>query len=137
MQKTINILFLDDMEERISMFSNLFLENRSLFGEAGFDLRGVATADAALQALTEKHWDVVCLDHDLGGQVFVESGKGTGYEVAQYIGQQHEYNDQTIFIHSWNPDGAKKMCNELLNFAYIPFSQQYCKIVLDFAIGMV
>ena len=137
MQKRVNVLFLDDMEERTCVFSTMFTENRHRFGEAGFDLRCVANADAALQALGEKHWDVVCLDHDLGGKVFVESGKGTGFEVAEWIGKQPEYNDQTVFVHSWNPDGAKKMCERLLNFAFIPFSQEYCKIVLDFAVSQV
>lgn len=136
MSKTINILFLDDMQERTHLFAHYFMSRRNLFTEKGkdFDLRAVETAEDALSALKEKHWDVVCLDHDLGGKVFVESGKGTGFEVAEWIGGQSEYSGQTIIIHSWNIDGAKAMASKLLNYAQIPFGGEFLKMTFEFAL---
>jgi CheY-like chemotaxis protein len=69
----------------------------------------VETAREAITKLIESSWDYLFLDHDLGGQTMVASGKNTGYEVAEWIEQNPECHPQNIIIHSFNPTGALKM----------------------------
>lgn len=46
----------------------------------------VDKAHEAIQALKDHTFDLICLDHDLGGQVMVDSSReDTGAEVARYI----------------------------------------------------
>jgi hypothetical protein len=134
MQKTINILFLDDMEERTAHFCKVFMQQRERFTSGGkdFDLRAVPTADLAVAALKEKHWDFITLDHDLGGQTYVPSGDDTGYAVAKAISEDSAYDNQTVFIHSWNPDGVKNMQGVLKKSMSVPFGTEYPKMVVDF-----
>ena len=42
----------------------------------------VKTALEAIDKLASEEWSLVSLDHDLGDLEMVESGPGTGYEVA-------------------------------------------------------
>jgi CheY-like chemotaxis protein len=57
--------------------------------------------------------EVLLLDHDLGGQVYVDSHQeNTGYQLAKYI-RDSERQYLQIIIHSLNVVGARKMYNEL------------------------
>ena len=119
------------MEERWIVFKNIMARSNLI------DVEWASSAAEAKRQLAMRHWDVVCLDHDLGGKTFVDSDENSGFEVAKVIGNDPSYNDQTVFVHSWNPDGARNMCNALMNYAYIPFSKDYCEIVFRFALDQV
>jgi len=54
----------------------------------------------------------------LGGKVYVPSGPGTGYEVAQFLLFEHENNTPQIIVHSFNPTGAQNM-QELLSKKFL------------------
>jgi DNA-binding response OmpR family regulator len=79
------------------------------------------TAKDAIEWLSTEKYDIVFLDHDLGGGAYLESGPGTGYEVAQYIASDSKYNEVPIIIHSWNPVGAENMKKLIPHAAYCPF----------------
>jgi CheY-like chemotaxis protein len=96
----MKILVLDDDENRLIIF------RRKLIGHV---VTCVTTSTEAIQQLESYQFDVVCLDHDLGGQAFVESGPGTGYEVAQWLATNENRQPQQIFIHSFNEPAAKRM----------------------------
>ena len=80
----------------------------------GFSIvRIVETAEDAIDALIEADdWDLVCLDHDLGGEEMVDSpGQGAGYEVACWL--EANRPGQAVVIHSLNPVGRDKMAAAL------------------------
>jgi CheY-like chemotaxis protein len=67
------------------------------------------TAQAAIDRLRDERWDVLCLDHDLGGQQMVESGPGTGYEVAKWLEGNKDRIPERIVLHSYNEPGRANM----------------------------
>ncbi len=95
------VLFLDDDDSRITKARQDFI---------GHSFVAVKTAQEAIEELSRRQFDLVCLDHDLGDQVMVDSGPGTGYEVAQFIAQMPiDERPQAIMVHSFNPVGAQNM----------------------------
>lgn len=57
-------------------------------------------------------YDVVCLDHDLGGQVFVPSEHpNTGYAFAKWLADSDKKSP--VIVHSMNPPGAERMVQRL------------------------
>lgn len=100
-----DILILDDDMGRHHAFA------RTLIGNA---VVHVCTAKEAIQAMSQRRFDIVFLDHDLGGGSVPESsGPGTGYEVACWVRDNPERQPQTIIVHSFNPVGARNMLNVL------------------------
>lgn len=112
----MKVLFLDDDESRHDVVEH--------WPSAG-DVTHVRTVDQALKALRRERFDVVCLDHDLGGQQMVESHEGTGYHVAQAIAKEPAWHLGRVIVHSWNPEGARRMAEKLreagLDVVRIPF----------------
>ena len=93
----IKVLALDDDLQRLKYFEYWSMQY-------DFDLTCVQTAKEAIDCLKASEFpctdeiadfperevtgigfDVIFLDHDLGGQIYVPSGKETGYEVAEYL----------------------------------------------------
>jgi hypothetical protein len=124
----IKVLFLDDDTERWETFSEIV-------GSHSFiDLVWVKTSSKAIKALDNTYWDIICLDHDLGGKSFVDSfEKNTGYTVAKKIGTDSKYNEDLIFIHSWNPIGADNISNILSKSIKLPFNNDFAHIIVDHA----
>lgn len=108
------ILFLDDDPARWGIFSRL------LIGTANTVVWAETSKDA-IRHLSSNDFDVVLLDHDLGGRIFVESGPGTGYEVARWLEMHPDKIPEKVIIHSLNPDGAQNINNVLPNAVQIPF----------------
>jgi len=116
----MKILFLDDDINR-----------RRLFRESckDHDLSEVETSDDAIKFL-EKYspYDLVSLDHDLGGQVYVASDEKSGYHVALYISQMSKDKlPKKVIIHSYNFVGAKKMFDvlrDIVDVVYEPFNMR-------------
>lgn len=99
------ILILDDDQNRLNIFK------RNLIGHI---LTTTSTAQAAIDQLNINNpFDYVFLDHDLGGEGFVQSGPGTGYEVALWLSNHPEKKPEHIIIHSFNPIGSQKMSSVL------------------------
>ncbi len=94
------ILILEDDHERHEAFRLKFKDE---------DVLIVETAKEAIAHLKLEDFDILFLDHDLGGKVYVESGPGTGYEVACFLEENKGLKPKQIIIHSLNPVGAKKM----------------------------
>ncbi len=102
----MKILILDDDTDRHAQFK---------LNYASHELTHVLTADEAIEALKHNIFDVVCLDHDLGGMQMVDSWgtEPTGYLVAKWIAMNPDRKPKMIYIHSFNPDGARNMHNIL------------------------
>lgn len=84
------------------------------------------TADEAIEALSsEESWSAVFLDHDLGGEVFVDSSEhNTGMTVAQWM-IDNGIKADVVVVHSMNEPAAKEMQARLQTAGYhtlrIPF----------------
>jgi hypothetical protein len=116
-----SVLFLDDDPIRLDRFKSLM----------PYAVQ-VSTADEAMEALTEDSYDVIFLDHDLGGEIFVDSDvHNTGATVALWLSDNLTYiqHKSLIVIHSFNPVGVDYMYNLLKDsyktikapFGSIPF----------------
>lgn len=72
-------------------------------------------------------YDVTMLDHDLGNHQMMDSdAEETGYQFVKFMGQAPSPYDATVVIvHSWNPEGARRMVDLLIdndwNVERIPF----------------
>ncbi len=112
----MKILFLDDDPFRHTVVR---LDLRF----SGAKLVAVKTCEEAVRAIAKEKFDLILLDHDLDGQVFVPSGPGTGFEVAQSI--PASVNRETrVIVHSLNEDGAKRMIEAIGPTAeWVPFHQ--------------
>jgi CheY-like chemotaxis protein len=100
--KNMKILFLDDDSIRIKQ------------ARVDFENEALSVAETAEQAirLLEKYspYDVISLDHDLGGKIYCPSDDMSGYAVAEYISKMSkEKMPKQVVVHSFNPDGAAKM----------------------------
>lgn len=70
-------------------------------------------AGTAKKILDACEFNIVFLDHDLGGKVYVNSEEeNTGYQVAKYIPSTNN-NKTKVVIHSWNRCGAQRMLDVL------------------------
>ncbi len=106
----MKILILEDNLKRIQWFKQLF-KNQELFI---FD-----NVLDAYNTCLNYDFPVILLDHDLGGQEWVDSKKeNTGYQFVKMIIEKQLQKDSLYYIHSMNPIGANKMLNYLLDNGY-------------------
>lgn len=105
----MKILILDDSSLRLVKFQHKLI---------GHKVVCVETAEEAIEELFLEKFDVVSLDHDLNGEVYVPSGPGTGWEVAKFLSDNPDRCPETVCIHSLNQYGRVKMA-ELLPGAEI------------------
>lgn len=107
----MRILVLDDSKERLKKFQGQLFQ---------VTLDCVMTSREAIKKLSENRYDVVFLDHDLGGQIYQPSGPGSGYEVALWLHDNPENKPKQIIIHSFNLNGSQRMLSLLPEAEYHP-----------------
>jgi CheY-like chemotaxis protein len=123
------VLFLDDMEDRVSRF-------RARLTQIGHAERvDVArTADEAVDALrSQSYYDWVFLDHDLEPEHYESDAydRGTGLQVARHLNglleqfrhdaekllgytpSEGSLHDPVVVVHSMNPVGAARMLDAM------------------------
>ena len=109
----MKILIVEDDQQRIDWFEREFKDA---------DVVVVKEAEDGIREVEATKYDVIFLDHDLGGRAFVEShDPNTGFQVALAIVKSPNKNTP-IVIHSWNPAGAGNMQSILKHAIYAPFS---------------
>lgn len=108
-----------------------------LFREASAEL-DVTYAESCAEAQERYHppYDVMFLDHDLGGQIFVNSDDdNTGSAFSRWLPADDAKYHPTIIIHSYNPDGTEYMRQTLVDKGYtahkIPFGTVVLNILKD------
>ena len=108
----MRIFILDDRQERHDAC-------RKKFPDA--EIISVYDAIGAIALLsTNLSYDLICLDHDLGGKIFVDiNDENSGSTVAKFLADKDIKCE--IIIHSLNYWGAKNMMNYLPQAEYIPF----------------
>ncbi|WP_406699532.1 cyclic-phosphate processing receiver domain-containing protein [Singulisphaera sp. Ch08] len=127
----IRVLFLDDDPDRAAIF--LAQVPHAVW---------VATVDACLRLL-EEEWDEVHLDHDLGGETFVDCGReDCGMEVVRWLClEAHPHLTPTRFyVHSHNAGAADLMVMQLRvagyrvegrPFGHFPAATNYARPPVD------
>ena len=113
------IFVLEDMIARIPIFQRVAKE-------LNMELCHVETVSAGKAIFLKINPEVVFLDHDLGGQTFVDSEEEeTGVQMARWIRENDkDFRERNFIVHSANPGGAENIKNELEGYAYvIPVSQ--------------
>ena len=107
----MRILILDDSQERL----NLFVKNfKGIYPNAEVFL--TTTAKECINYLSEKTvWDLVCLDHDLGDEYYVDpTDSNTGSEVVRWLSANELLTPKPKFIvHSFNHIQAPRMVYDL------------------------
>lgn len=101
------ILFLDDDLERHRAVQSTLLHDAAY------------TAKQAIAWLRAKSYDVVFLDHDLGGREGVDSHgpEETGYTAAKWIAENGPVIPLVV-VHSMNPTGAGNIASLLRGHGY-------------------
>lgn len=80
-------------------------------------------------------YDIVLLDHDLGGETYVPSeNENTGATFVRDLCQAADLKDMAdlFIVHSWNPDGSHLMANLLLDAGTKVIRLEFGKPLLDF-----
>lgn len=114
-RQSMNILFLDDDNERIRQF-------RGKIPGAVV----VKTAEQAIKALAKEDiWNIVFLDHDLEGETYVDSNRADcGMEVVRWIIKE-DAHIRNIIVHTQNPPAGEEMTrllkDALFTTTYVPF----------------
>jgi CheY-like chemotaxis protein len=96
----MKILILEDNKERHAHFRKNLAQHELLIVERSLE---------CIAALQTEYWDCVFLDHDLGGEEMVPSGRNTGYEVAQFLADHIYRKPPKVIVHSFNTVGATNM----------------------------
>lgn len=107
----MNVIFLDDDQERHDAF-----EKQSV-GDVVFHVYNVPEFRTLFR--TGVVFDIAYLDHDLGdfdgGGYNFTSVEITGLDAVKFLVALKEDGKEVPFVvvHSWNPIGAKRMCDAL------------------------
>jgi len=111
----MRILILEDNQERVRQFMKKFIGAVVLCTE---------DADECIEFLKVRDWDILFLDHDLGGEVYVRSfgDKKTGYTVAKWLSENMDRIPKHVFIHSLNGPGAWNIQSRLPDSILTPFA---------------
>lgn len=130
--RQMRILVLDDAFERHDFYDEYYFGNEVVHVFNLKEFQDVVSSQPL--------FDVMQLDHDLEDYHPGPYGKDieiTGTEVARWLADQAEvwwemagdHMPTKVIVHSWNPDGAKRMINILIDAGfqkvfYIPFSHK-------------
>lgn len=103
-----DVLFLDDNHARLAHAREL-----------AFGCVCVETADETIQKLSERSWRIVSLDHDLGGETYVDPrDPNTGSAVVRWI-MANKPTVGEFIVHSMNTPAANIMVSNLRRAGYV------------------
>lgn len=101
----MKIFILEDDPARQMAFVKAILEGKHI----------LTMADSVPKAKAQWNppYDIVCLDHDLGGQQMVKSDEeNTGFQFCRFLTEPEPFASCAgtwFVVHSYNPDGASAM----------------------------
>jgi len=98
----VKILILDDKPERQAEFrSHAPADSVVVFAQ---------TPAEAIALLEQQDWDLVFLEHDLGGGLFLaENDPRSGQRVAEWLASHPERMPKRTVLHSPNDEGRSRM----------------------------
>lgn len=117
----MKILILEDDMNRMKQFNERMDELNS---HTTFDCEmvHVETAKECIEQLESNKFDLILLDHDLGGKVFVNTNDiNTGSEVARWMNKNFsKIKNTAIVTHTFNPAGAQSIIALIPQCTHIP-----------------
>ncbi len=109
----MKIFILEDNEHRMAKF------RRELIG---CQIDHAATTEEGTSLVVANKYDLLFLDHDLGGKEMVDSFQGnTGYKLAEFIASFTPNKETPCVVHSCNPVGADNIVSVLRHAVKLPF----------------
>lgn len=109
----MKIFILEDNEYRMVKF------RRELIGH---EIDHAATVEEGTGLVVANKYDLIFLDHDLGGEEFVDSfADNTGYKLAEFIASFTPNKETPCVVHSCNPAGANNILRVLPHAVKISF----------------
>jgi len=116
----MRVLILEDDHERHEIFREKLIGTVCVI---------VETVEQAIQKLQEEQWDLLFLDHDLGGKVYVDSSEpDTGYQVAKWLEANPSCQPGRIILHTLNGPGAKNILQCLPHAEHLPFAWKHIRV---------
>lgn len=110
----MKIFILEDNEYRMAKF------RRELIGH---EIDRAATVEEGTSLVVANKYDLMFLDHDLGGEEMVNSyDDNTGYKLAEFIASFTQNKTTPCVVHSCNPAGADNICRVLPHAGKFPFT---------------
>jgi len=104
-------LFLDDDRRRTATFLH-WIEDLEC------EAVTVETADECIARLREGDFDLVLLDHDLGGEIYCDSSReDCGMEVVRWL-KRHRGKHGAFIVHTFNAVAGASMFMELKTLGY-------------------
>ncbi|MGE5457677.1 MAG: cyclic-phosphate processing receiver domain-containing protein, partial [Methanococcaceae archaeon] len=94
---------------RMDMFRRMF---------TGHEIHHAEHSSDAVEFLTCNKYDLICLDHDLGGTQIDFDPEDCGTIVAEYLNENPVESD--VIIHSYNSEAAERMLELIPGSKYIP-----------------
>ena len=118
----MKIFILEDDPMRIRLFRDVCIGLDATFAES--------YAEAVKKF--DGPYDILCLDHDLGGEWMARSdGPNTGYNFCKWLPESSE--NARAYVHSYNPDGAENMMKVLAEKRYtairLPFGPTILRVL--------
>ena len=108
----MNIFILEDNPDRIRKFRQMTIGHNVVFS---------SNVEEAKKILDQELFDVILLDHDLDGRVFVDpSEPNTGYQLARYIAD-NSIPYKRIITHTLNPAGTASIAEAIPGIEIIPY----------------
>lgn len=131
MENQIRIFLLEDSYSRVILF-------REIFAHPSIYLDQAKTVEEG-KKLFQGDYDLILLDHDLEDAHYSEvtEGKvpetfdGTGTEFAKWMASYHKPTQGPVVIHSYNPDGAKRMQDILVEAGWYVTRCPFGLTILD------
>lgn len=109
----MRIFILEDDPNRMAKF------RREL---AGHQIDHAETVDAGAIMVNANKYDLLFLDHDLGGEQMVDScDENTGYQLAKIIAKSSKNKTTPCVVHSCNAPGAINIEDILGHALLVPF----------------
>jgi len=109
----MKILILEDNELRNNQF------RKNLIGHT---IEIVDNVKDLKTHLLRTQWDILFLDHDLGGEHYISfENENTGSGAARWLNQNPDKQPPMIFLHSLNESGRKNMKSLLPKSVGTPF----------------
>lgn len=111
----MKILILEDDPQRHNFFNAHFGRYNELYI--------TTSVEEAIEIFQRnKPFDVIFLDHDLDGRVYVPSNElNTGFQFAKYLSDQ-KICGTYVYCHSGSPDGRRAIQEVLPQTVLIPFN---------------
>jgi len=110
----VHIFILEDSEHRMIKFRKELI---------GHKIDHATTVEDGSNFLFANKYDLMFLDHDLGGEEMVDSfSDNTGYRLAEFIASFTQNKETPCVIHSCNHVGAENMLRFIPHAIKIPFT---------------